>query len=129
MSSPVPQLGCNGLELIGLAVDGIGGFFSFFLSTERASDGQTWKQLHLYRAWSIWGELRTRDCSLGQGRKSAVRSNHFPTLVAFFFFPLHHSFWKKQKFNFKQSTDPGKRGGKKALGPIVLPVLFFSLIN
>lgn len=63
--------------------------------------------------------MRTRDCLLGQGRKSAVRSNHFPTLGGFFFFfPLSIiRFGRKQKFNFKQSTDPGKRGGKEGFRP------------
>lgn len=80
--------------------------------------------------------MRTRDCLLGQGRKSAVRSNHFSTLGGFFFFFLSPSFILEENRSLisNRAQTLGREGGKKAvqgfrLALSFLPVLFFFLIR
>ena len=93
-------------------------FFSFllFLFYLRASDGQTWKQLLICIELGDQGWVEdTRLPSWPRQEVSCKKQPLFNPGWLFFFFPLLSiiRLGRKQKSNFKQSTDLGREGKRR----------------
>lgn len=101
VSPPGPLLCCNLRELISLGffVGGDGGFFPFFLPflCQRLRWADTGTAPYLHAAWPGEGELRTHGApsDLAPAGSRRQEATTLRAWVAFPFFSLCHSFWKK----------------------------------